>query len=174
MLKKQSNVTRRSWPLFEFVEDFLESCDDDARADQPLDTSDSSKQKRSYFRWDDSSKIIKLVELRRDYDKLYRNSFGFLARGWDQIAEDLDIGINGLSCRKKYSLLLKTHKLSRKTLDEIQSDESIASELLQMVKADHNELYTSCIKDNRFAPAECKTKNAIINEDRSYFKCKKF
>lgn len=72
----------------------------------------TEKEKRTYYKWDDSLKVIELVERRRDYESIYRNSFGFSVAGWEKIAEDLKIGVCGTSCRKKFNLLLQNYRVS--------------------------------------------------------------
>lgn len=69
------------------------------------------KEKRAYYKWDDPAKVIELVELRRDYESIYRNPFGFSVTGWEKIAEDLKIGVCGSSCRKKFNLLLQNYRV---------------------------------------------------------------
>lgn len=72
----------------------------------------SDKEKRTYYKWDDHSKVIELIERRRDYESIYRNSFGFSVTGWDKIAEDLNIGVCGKSCRKKFNLISMNYRVS--------------------------------------------------------------
>ena len=95
------------WPLFDIMKSILESEVVSFREDVKLE-----KEKRTYYKWENPSKVIELVERRRDYESIYRNSFGFSVTGWEKIAEDLKIGVCGTSCRKKFNLLLQNYRVN--------------------------------------------------------------
>lgn len=95
-----------SWPLFDIMKSILET-----EVVSPREDLKQEKEKRTYYKWDDPSKVIELVERRRDYESIYRNSFGFSVSGWEKIAEDLKLGVCGTSCRKKFNLLLQNYRV---------------------------------------------------------------